>query len=75
MDKLKYEKPVARNLDAIQPVQGSCLSGVIEYIGGSCESGATATPNCTTGSTVIPFVPCSVGSSAGQSCFMGEVAA
>ena len=69
MKKSKYEKPVARNLDAVQPVQGSCLSGNIEYtVVGTCESGNAAVTPCIVGSVVMPPQQCFPGGSAAYSC-------
>jgi len=75
MEKSKYEKPVAQNLDAVQPVQGSCLSGNIEYtVTGSCDNGDAAAPSCEVGSVVLPLVLCESGSSAAGSCWSGSSA-
>ena len=76
MKKSKYEKPVARNLDAVQPVLGSCLSGNGEVDMTWCDpTGSLATGSCDpTGTTIIPFVPCAVGDSAGASCSTGNIA-
>ena len=70
MKKSKYEKPVARNLDAVQPVQGSCLSGNVEYQLEPCRSGDQAI-ECATGAIVYPTTPCTAGAFAGGSCFTG----
>lgn len=72
MEKSKYEKPVARNLDAVQPVQGSCWSGNTEYdMGPPCVTGDFALQDCTSGGVVLPVVGCTDGSNAGQSCISG----
>jgi hypothetical protein len=71
----KYEKPVARDLDSVQPVQGSCLSGNVEYtVIGTCENGNAALIPCNTGN--IPMNPsgCFDGSFAGYSCVDGSTA-
>jgi hypothetical protein len=77
MKKSEYIKPVARNLDAVQPVQGSCYSGNIEYtVTDTCDpTGAVALQTCGGGTIVLPIASCQpTGSSAGMSCFDGTSA-
>jgi len=71
MKKSKYEKPVVRNLDAVQPVLGSCGSGNVEYTLTLCEPGGIAFKSCNVGDINMPFVPCENGSSAGGGCVNG----
>lgn len=75
MNKPKYEKPVARDLSAIQIAQGSCYSGNIEYdITGYCTNGGQAFTPCETGGLPMSKDFCESGSDAAQSCWSGSFA-
>jgi len=76
MNKPKYEKPVARDLSAIQVAQGSCWSGNVELpIKDYCTNGSQAFAPCETGGEPMAKVYCGPGSDAAQSCWGGSFAA
>jgi len=76
MEKAKYEKPVVRDLDAVQPVQGSCRSGNIEYsVTDDCQNGLAAFQPCSAGTVVLLDDFCNNGDSASLSCWSGSSAA
>ena len=69
--KQKYEKPVAKELNDLTPVSGSCSSGGAD---GGCTNGGSAggTDGCRTGNFASPpgclagnnaFADCNTGSS------------
>ena len=72
MKKMRYQKPVARDINSAELVRGSCLTGHPEYQMANCSTtGNFALNSCGGGSIVYDFVPCTNGSAAGGGCVNG----
>jgi len=52
---MKYQKPVSRNLSAINVAEGACASGT--SVLGCTDGGANATSYCSAGTGVFSIAP------------------
>lgn len=72
--KHKYEKPIARNLDALPNAQGECFNGTVAKsdTGATCGNGLTATGSfCVSGSFAQGTGCYAGGDPAGDGCNTG----
>lgn len=78
---MKYEKPIARELNKLSSATGACASGnTVDQACrggfsnvGPCEPGSTAGQGCTTGGSPSAFSPCTSGTGA-TDCTNGSFA-